>query len=273
MPFTMPNEIRNGASRDARPVQANFAAIQTALNNDYPRTDGTIAMAAPLTLSGDPSSALHAATKGYVDTSVPVGVIWDYSGAVAPDGWGLCQGQLVSKALYPLLWDLIGETYGADTDTQFRLPDLRNRITAGKGTDEWADTLGETGGSKDLIVPSHTHSLTNHVHSAGAHTHGVTGTAAAGGNHNHGQTPGVVTLFWSAPGGGVASAGTGATVGVHAAWEASGTHTHTVSGTAAAGSGNTGNPTSLPDVGTTGEAATDKNLPPYIVLNKIIRLG
>lgn len=245
MSFTMPNTITNGQTRDARPVQANFDAITAALNNDFVRADGSVAMTGTLELSGSPVSTNHAATKGYVDTAstsaIPVGVILDYGGDVAPGGFELCQGQLVNKADNPTLWALFGDKYGTSTATQFYLPDLRERFIVGKGAATWADVLGETGGSKDAIVVAHSHSVS------------LSGTVGSGGTHSH--TYSKPTSNNSAVLGGgafynnVTSDSTGS----------SGSHTHSFSGSGSASSA--------------GSSGTDKNLPPYIVMNKIVRLG
>lgn len=258
MSFTMPNTITNGETRDARPVQANFTAITAALQNDFVRKDGTISMTGALELSGSPTLSTQAADKAYVDASIPVGVIMDFAGAAAPSGWALCQGQLVNKADYPSLWALVGSTYGAATLTQFYLPDLRSRVTAGKGTAGWSDTLGEVGGSKDAIVVSHGHPFTtgtesaNHSHSIPNHQHTVdarigftSGFASySGAEIFRGiENSGADNVYTQVDGGG------GLTGGISA------NHTH--SGTTSS----------------VGSSGTDANLPPYIVLNKIIRLG
>ena len=57
---------------------------------------------------------------------IPVGTILAYSanGAI-PSGYLLCDGSAVSRAIYPDLFNLLGETYGAgDGDNTFNLPDF-----------------------------------------------------------------------------------------------------------------------------------------------------
>lgn len=86
--------------------------------------------------------------------------------ATAPDGWLLCQGQVVSRTQYANLFDMIGTTFGAgDGSTTFALPDMRGRVTVGHdATQTEFDVLGERGGSKahtlsTAELPSHTHGL------------------------------------------------------------------------------------------------------------------
>ena len=63
----------------------------------------------------------------------PVGVVEAFAGSNAPNGWLICDGSQVSRALYPELFSVIGTTYGSgDGFTTFTLPDLRGRTIAGK---------------------------------------------------------------------------------------------------------------------------------------------
>jgi hypothetical protein len=106
----------------------------------------------------NPSSAQDAATRSYVDNSIPVGGIIMWSGTIAtiPSNWRLCDG-----------------TNGT--------PDLRNRFiigasvdatttyTGGSGGVTRAHTAVEgsnllTGGSKDAVVVSHDHGVTDTGH-------------------------------------------------------------------------------------------------------------
>lgn len=257
MTFTLPNTIANEATRDARPVQANFAAIAAALNTDVVLLDGTLAMTGALELYGTPSADNHAAPKSYVDDSVPVGVIWDYAGAAAPSAlWGLCQGQLASIAANPLLYALIGSTYGTETGTQFFLPDLRNRVSVGLGTDSMFNVLGETGGSTDAVAVNHAHADTfavvakteTHVHGNTIANEGFVVTGPLGPDGG----PWALDLF------------DGGTAGPtfsrldETNTQSDDTHGHNLSGAV----------TNL-----TGENGNNKNVQPYITLNRIIRLG
>ena len=67
---------------------------------------------------------------------VPVGSIQMYAGTSSPNGYLMCQGQLVEKATYNLLWNLIGNTYlngRTASSTDFYLPDLRQMYIKGAG--------------------------------------------------------------------------------------------------------------------------------------------
>jgi microcystin-dependent protein len=59
-----------------------------------------------------------------------------YAGTESPNGYLMCQGQLVEKATYNLLWNLIGNTYlngRTASATDFYLPDLRQMYIKGAG--------------------------------------------------------------------------------------------------------------------------------------------
>jgi microcystin-dependent protein len=112
---------------------------------------------------------------GTVNLAVPAGIINQYGGSVAPDGYLLCNGQSLSTGAYPSLFTAIGYTYGG-SGSSFNIPNLQNRVPVGRGTDTEFDTLGETGGSKthQLTIdemPSHTHIQDAHNHTQNSHNH------------------------------------------------------------------------------------------------------
>ena len=136
-------------------------------------------------------------------TSVPAGSIVDYAGAVAPEGWMLCYGQIMSRVLYPALFQSIGIQYGAgDGSTTFQLPDCRGRVAAGK--DDMGGTkanriknifdgsvLGGSGGGEAIIldltmIPAHAHTGgTGNANVDHSHSFNVnTGTVSADHTHN-----------------------------------------------------------------------------------------
>jgi microcystin-dependent protein len=80
-----------------------------------------------------------------------------------PQGWALCNGQLMPINQNQALFSLLGTNYGGDGRVNFALPDLRGKVPIHMGQ---GHTLGETAGEQ-----SHTLSieeLPTHVHVATA---------------------------------------------------------------------------------------------------------
>lgn len=84
----------------------------------------------------------------------------------APQGFALCEGQLLPVTNYPALFALIGTRYGGNGTTTYGLPDLRGAIpiSGGQGPGLQHYTLGQTGGSKTVTLqptnmPTHGHPI------------------------------------------------------------------------------------------------------------------
>jgi microcystin-dependent protein len=78
-----------------------------------------------------------------------------------PKGWALCNGQLLPINQNQALFALLGTTYGGNGQTNFALPDLRDRVPIHQGS---GHTRGERGGEAAHTLtlnelPSHTHAL------------------------------------------------------------------------------------------------------------------
>lgn len=96
----------------------------------------------------------------------------------APQGWALCNGQLLPIAENTALFSLLGTTFGGDGQTTFALPDLRGRVPVGTGQGGGLQNyaLGELGGVETVTL------LGNQV---GAHSHSVNVSS----KHADSQTP------------------------------------------------------------------------------------
>jgi microcystin-dependent protein len=93
-----------------------------------------------------------------------IGEIRLFAGNFAPNGWALCQGQLVPISENTTLFQLIGTTYGGDGQSTFALPDLRGRVPLhqGQGPGLSGRVVGQSGGSEQVTLtqaqmPAHTH--------------------------------------------------------------------------------------------------------------------
>lgn len=141
--------------------------------------------------------------------SIPTGGIIMWSGSIVSitTGWALCNGQNGT-------------------------PNLQDRFVIGAGS---AYAVGNTGGSKDAIVVSHTH----------------TGSTSSNGEHNHSST--VPKGYYANSGDGYGGLfGTSPTTQRYT--NSAGAHTHTVT------------------IDSTGENGVGKNLPPYYALAYIMKL-
>jgi microcystin-dependent protein len=122
-------------------------------------------------------------SRGQSTPLVPPGMISQYAGETAPDGYLFCQGQTLSSSEYPVLFSAIGNTYGGSGGS-FNVPDLQNRVPVGRGPDAEFFALGQTGGSKTHTLsvnemPSHTHIQDSHNHTQNSHNHSQN-------SHSHG---------------------------------------------------------------------------------------
>ena len=102
--------------------------------------------------------------------------------------WLLCDGRSLSRDTYNDLFNIIGTTYGSNSETTFNLPDCRGRVLGGSGNGS-----GLTGRSTGTLLGTETHTMTTnqmptHTHtgtvdSSGSHIH--TGTVDSSGSHTH----------------------------------------------------------------------------------------
>src|SRR5438309_3367781 len=91
-----------------------------------------------------------------------------------PQGWALCNGQLLPINQNQALFSLLGTTYGGDGRVNFGLPNLQGRVPIHMRS---GHTLGEVGGEQ-----AHTLSiaeLPTHVHTARASSTNANGLVAA----------------------------------------------------------------------------------------------
>ena len=118
---------------------------------------------------------------GYV---APVGTIAMYAGTTAPEGWLLCDGSPLSRTAYQNLFAVIGTTFGnGDGSATFNLPDLRGRTPFGKAASGTFQTLGATGG---VETHSHTVAIAGHAHNLPfSHSNGRLYVMWAGGTDEH----------------------------------------------------------------------------------------
>lgn len=218
------------------------------------------------------AATAHENTQPYVttrwlvattDTTVPVGAMLYSASAATTPGWLETAGTAVSRTTHAGLFSALGTTYGAgDGSTTFNLPNARGRAAVGLDAAQTAfDTVGETGGSKTVTlalaqVPSHTHAAgTLALASGGAHTHNIRAAGSFAGDLAIAMTNNCCSDG--------ARYGMGDS-GRDASWpnsfmyaQATGDHTHTLSGSTASA----------------GSDAAHSNLQPYTALVQMVYSG
>jgi len=307
--------ILNDTPVNAIDVDWNFQAIEDYTATDLVHRDGSVAMEAPLNLLGSPPTLpAHAAPKSYVDALLPVGMMMAFGGPVAPAGWALCDGSPKSTTdpAYVALFTTIGYAFGGSGGT-FNLPDTRGKTVVGRSAgDALFGNVGSTGGSRDAVVASHSHTVNAHSHGGATqatdinHLHDLQNHSHDGGGHFHDSNVrrGYDIAAANIP---VGQGIGGAYAATNAIWAANGAQvqfslreTAITNDTLAGGnhqntagpSGGTGIPTpnntgwmdrsnphshpignDSPGTNAVGVAATNGNVQPFICVNHIIRIG
>ena len=95
------------------------------------------------------------------------GQIMIFAGTVAPVGWAVCDGRLLSIEENKELFNVIGTTFGGDGAT-FAVPDLRGRVPLGQGQGPGRSVyqIGQTVGAESVTLT--TAQTPEHGHIAGA---------------------------------------------------------------------------------------------------------
>jgi microcystin-dependent protein len=145
---------------------------------------GTISSTSTATTQAAGTNNTTVATTAFViQNSTPTGSLLMWTSVSAPTGYLSCDGSAVSRSTYSALYAVIGTAFGSgDGTTTFNLPNYANRMPIGVGS---IAALAATGGSKDAVTVSHTHTITDpgHNHNNGAYSQilQTNGTATAQG--------------------------------------------------------------------------------------------
>lgn len=107
-----------------------------------------------------PRTALLSDTDGFLNVT---GMIKPHSGASAPTGWQLCDGSSLLRASFPVLFALVGTSFGSVDGTHFNVPDLRGRTALGSGAGTYAQSVLNTAvntGTDIITVVANEHFIT-----------------------------------------------------------------------------------------------------------------
>jgi microcystin-dependent protein len=104
-----------------------------------------------------------------------VGEIRMFGFGFAPQGWALCNGQLLPISQNTALFSLLGTTYGGDGRTTFALPNMQSRVPVcqGQGPGLSSYVEGQAGGAETVTLaaaqmPGHTHPVKASSSAAGS---------------------------------------------------------------------------------------------------------
>jgi len=92
-----------------------------------------------------------------------VGEIRMFAGTYAPQGWAMCDGQILQISENEILFSLLGTTYGGDGRTTFGVPDMRGRVPISMGTGGGGNyVMGQKAGTETVTLlesqlPAHVH--------------------------------------------------------------------------------------------------------------------
>lgn len=220
----------SGINNAIREVMAHLKDWQGGTSGDGFTSSGTITSSGTLAITGNLTLDGASGTSGQVIVSAGsgntptwgnafvAGMIMMWSGSIAsiPTGWALCDG-----------------TSGT--------PNLQDRFVIGAGS---SYAVAATGGSKDAIVVSHSHTVSGSTTTAGDHVHSI---LLSGLNTAEPRAAARIT----AGNDGYDQAGAAGNY-----LSTAGNHTHSISGT----------------TNTQGSSATNANLPPYYALAYIMKL-
>lgn len=221
----------------------------------------------------------------------PGAVMW-YAPANTPKGrWLRCLGGAYSRTgTYAKLFSLIGTTYGnGNGSSTFNVPNLADRVVIEAGS---LGSVGDTGGSKNAIVVSHSHKQTKHTHSM-THEHSMThdhpnAYTSYEGDHRHWTGPSKEHEIFATPEviDDVKAIVAAPAVNPSGAWRTgrfltdyNGEHRHTfnvpklTANTGGSSAGQTGDGSangSTDNTETSGSSGTNKNMPPYLVMRAYI---
>ena len=136
------------------PTQLQFRRGTTSQNNGFTGAVGE------LTIDTDTDAIiLHDGSAAGGIEIVPSGTIVAFGNTTAPTGWLVCNDAAVSRTTYARLFAVVGTSFGTgDGATTFNLPDLRDRVPLGFGTNMSSLGATTTGIAASAVMASATKS-------------------------------------------------------------------------------------------------------------------
>lgn len=120
-------------------------------------------------ISGQIGNTYNEVMLDIMSDPLPIGTILLFPVQSPPSSkWLCCNGTYISQSTYSELYALIGEKFGVNNGSNFKLPNLVQRFPYG-GNSSGADVIGFTGGTETETlalsqIPSHDHTIAhNHT--------------------------------------------------------------------------------------------------------------
>ncbi len=132
------------------PTQLQFRRGTTSQNNSFTGAVGEISIdtATDAIILHDGSSA------GGIEI-VPSGTIVAFGNTTAPTGWLACNDAAISRSTYARLFATIGTSFGVgDGSSNFNVPDLRDRVPLGYGSNMTSLGAATTGIAASAVMAS-----------------------------------------------------------------------------------------------------------------------
>jgi len=130
------------------PTQLQFRRGTTAQNNSFTGAVGE------LSIDTDTENIrVHDGSAAGGAEIVPAGTIVAYGNATAPTGWRLCNDDAISRTNFARLFAVIGTSFGTgDGSGNFNVPDLRDRVPLGKGSNMSTMGAATTGIAASAVI-------------------------------------------------------------------------------------------------------------------------
>ena len=132
------------------PTQLQFRRGTTSQNNGFTGALGEISID-----TDTDALILHdGSTAGGIEL-VPAGTIVAFGNTTAPTGWLACNDAAVSRSTYARLFASIGTSFGiGDGSSNFNVPDLRDRVPLGFGSNMSSMGAATTGIAASAVMAS-----------------------------------------------------------------------------------------------------------------------
>lgn len=236
---TLSKYLTSIPSKDSQKIvnllEENARSLEDHLDTAYLKISGGTVYG-DVTLAGDVNLLGTTSVQGTPIISLlpPTGSIMPFAGTSLPSGYLWCDGSTKTIASYPALYAVCASKYGTATSTDFYLPNLSGRFPLG---DSGSTVPGDTGGASTVTLT--TNQIPSHTHTQNAHGHGITHSTSQTTNTSH-THEGTTRLSMAVTG------ATNTTL-----------------------SASTDNATATNQ--NTGGGNSHENMPPYLVLNYIIK--